>query len=341
MNHSKAFWAVRNNYADQMRTLWSKSYTGEGLWGRGTSLKTGEFETNKVRPDEVLPEHLCGGTYRSRRRKRKAKDELTYQEKKQRRILKKFGANGVALGEDEEVKAELENGKKTQSKPRVARSKRGRELRAAAALARFDQQKKSEEDEKPVKVEDVDTESDNGSETASESEDEATEATGIDGKRLLDRKGKRMVKVCADENPEDEDARKELQELQFSMDQAQRPKPGPSSSLQSLTMKPKRQDTPELATTRVKYETSQTSKDDAAANPPLGAVSEKHEGICPMCSFDNGPVCLACGVCSHVLHPDKDPNSWRCNSAVCNGSQYLNAGDSGACGVCGERRRTH
>lgn len=338
MNHSKAFWAVRNSYADQMRTLWSKSYTGEGLWGRGTSLKTGEFEMNSVRPDEILPEHLCGGTYRSRRRKRKAKDELTYQEKKQRRILKKFGANGVALGEDEEVKAELEKGKKTQAKPRVARSKRGRELRAAAALARFDQQKKFEEDEKPIKAEDIDTASEEESETASESEDEATEATGIDGKRLLDRKGKRMVRVCEDENPEDEDARNELQELQFSMSQAQRPKPGSSSSRVALATKPKKQDIPELATKRVKDETTQSGKVDAAATPPPGAVSENREGTCPMCSFDNGPVCLACGVCSHVLHAEKDPNSWRCNSAACNGSRYLNAGDSGACGVCGERK---
>ena len=35
MNHSKAFWAVRNEYADQMRHLWGHGYTGDGLWGRG------------------------------------------------------------------------------------------------------------------------------------------------------------------------------------------------------------------------------------------------------------------------------------------------------------------
>jgi DNA-dependent metalloprotease WSS1 len=219
MNHSKAFWAVRNNYAEQMRTLWTRGYTGEGLWGRGTLLTTGKFEANTVAPGDPLPEHLCGGTYRSRRRKRKVKDQLTYQQRKERRILKKFGANGVALGQDEEIKAELEKGKRTQSKPRVAQSKRGRELRAAAALARFDKQKKSDEEmkkeEELVKAED-ETASEDEFETSSETEDEASGATDINGKRLVDGKGNRLIKVCEDENPEDDDAQQELRELQTS-----------------------------------------------------------------------------------------------------------------------------
>ncbi|RYO88219.1 hypothetical protein DL762_003824 [Monosporascus cannonballus] len=206
MNHSKAFWAVRNQYADQMRTLWTRGYTGEGLWGRGALLETGEFEKNTVRPDEILPEHLCGGTYRSRRRKRKAKQQLSYQEKKERRILKKFGANGVALGEDEDVKARLEKGKRTQAKPRVASSNRGRALRAAAALARFDQQKKAEEVKKPLEIKDEEdetaSEEEDSDQTASEGElDEAT--VDINGQRLFDKKGHNLVKVCEDENPED------------------------------------------------------------------------------------------------------------------------------------------
>ncbi|XDG06818.1 hypothetical protein ABKA04_006433 [Annulohypoxylon sp. FPYF3050] len=207
MNHSKAFWAVRNNYADQMRGLWSRGYTGEGLWGKGTNLETGEFVKNTVLSDKDLPEHLCGGTYRSRGRKRRAKKQPTYKERKERRILKKFGANGVALGEDEDVKTELEKGKKPQGKPRVAGSKRGRELRAAAALARFDQQKKAEEvkDEVDIKTED------SGSETVSDTEDEG--ATDINGRRLVDTKGHGLIKVCEDENIKDEDARNELKEL--------------------------------------------------------------------------------------------------------------------------------
>ncbi|KAI6529478.1 hypothetical protein ACKVWC_009008 [Pyricularia oryzae] len=233
MNHSRAFWAVRNLYADQMRTLWGRGYTGEGLWGRGTLLKTGDWEANTVLPDEPLPEHLCGGTYRSRRRKRKG-PELTYQQKKERRILKKFGKGGVALGEDVGVKAELEKGKRTAAKPRVAGSKRGRELRAAAALARFGQQQKSEEPEPVVKKEKKQTQLKTEPITIKDEEDISTasepdsdedyedepgepglpDAVDIDGKTtLVDNKGHGMVKVCEDENPDDQDARQELAEL--------------------------------------------------------------------------------------------------------------------------------
>ena len=232
MNHSKAFWAVRNQYAEQMRTLWGRGYSGEGLWGRGALLSTGEFEANTVSADEALPEHLCGGTYRSRgrkRRRRKEKQELGYQERKERRILRKFGPGGVALGEDEDAKARLENAggskakARTKAKPRVASSNRGRDLRAAAALARFDQQKKeTEEEAKRKSPEVIDLEgdeeegtlsgADSDTETASETEHE--EATvDINGQRLLDNKGHSLVKVCEDEDPEDGNAQNELKEL--------------------------------------------------------------------------------------------------------------------------------
>lgn len=218
MNHSRAFWAVRNAYADEMRQLWSRGYTGEGLWGRGALLKTGEWEKDTVQPGEGLPEHLCGGTYRSRGRKRKAaKPKLSYKEQKERRILKKFGAGGTKLGEDEKVKQELEKGKKVAGKPRVAGSARGRELRAAAALARFEGAKKEKEEEEKVKKEEID-EDETASEAESdeygdEDEQDGVAAVDINGKKLLDGKGRGMIKVCEDENPEDQDAQRELREL--------------------------------------------------------------------------------------------------------------------------------
>ncbi|KAK1776595.1 WLM domain-containing protein [Copromyces sp. CBS 386.78] len=218
MNHSRAFWAVRNAYADDMRLLWGRGYTGEGLWGRGALLATGEWERNTVQPGEGLPEHLCGGTYRSRGRKRKApKPKLSYKEQKERRILRKFGAGGMKLGADEKVKKELEKGKKVAAKPRVAGSARGRELRAAAALARFEGAKKEKEEEEIIKKEEIDDD-----ETASEAESDEYEdedeqdglaAVDINGKKLLDGKGRGMIKVCEDENPEDQDAQRELREL--------------------------------------------------------------------------------------------------------------------------------
>lgn len=208
MNHSRAFWAVRNQYAAQMQTLWAEGYKGDGLWGRGAKLATGEWERNAVLADEVLPEHLCGGTYRSRGRKRKAKPVLTYQERKERRILKKFGKNGVALGADEEEKVKLEQGKRVQAKPRVAGSLRGRELRAAAALARFEQSR----DDALKKEEEVSEE-----EGLSDYEDgdlaDSKAAVDLDGTRMTDKDGGDMVKVCEDENPDDADAKNELDEL--------------------------------------------------------------------------------------------------------------------------------
>lgn len=200
MNHSRAFWAVRDGYASQMQVLWSQGYTGDGVWGRGAKLESGEWERNTVRADEVLPEHLCGGTYRSRRRKRKTKPTLTYQERKERRILNKFGKNGVALGADEETKVKLEKGKRVQAKPRVAGSARGRELRAAAALARFEQKK---EDEVGAKKEE---------EVSSDSEYELK--VDVDGKPLVDGSGRGLVKVCEDEDANDPAAKNELDELQ-------------------------------------------------------------------------------------------------------------------------------
>ncbi|KAK8056817.1 WLM-domain-containing protein [Apiospora rasikravindrae] len=345
MNHSKAFWAVRNGYADEMRTLWSNGYTGRG---------PGEFENNAVLPGEGLPEHLCGGTYRSRRRKRKPKAQLSYQERKQRRILKKFGANGVALGEDDEVKAGLEKGKRTASKPRVAGSKRGRELRAAAALARFDQQKKTEEEPKLKKEEDVvdldddETSSGNESETASDSEDDLPADTDVNGQQILDRKGHRMVKVCEDENPDAPDAQQELRELQqSSIGRAPKVHAAPTTTKATTT-------TTKNPTTINTKSTKSTPGGSIGKTAELGdgrlpnvtARSEKSKpaaprdksGACPMCSFENGPDPITCSICSHVLVPQKDPAAWKCSDARCNDSQYLNAGDSSLCGVCGERK---
>lgn len=208
MNHSRAFWAVRNAYAESMRLLWRRSYAGEGLWGRGALLGTGAWERDTVPADEALPEHLCGGTYRSRGRKRKPK--VSYREQKERRIRKKFGVKGEVLGEDEEVKRKLE-GKSVAAKPRVAGSARGRELRAAAALARFETVKKEEVKKEVVVIDEDDIET--ASEAETESGDEEGDATEVDGRKILDGKGHRMVKVCEDENPDDADARNELSEL--------------------------------------------------------------------------------------------------------------------------------
>ncbi len=251
MNHSRAFWAVRDTYAAHMRRLWTAKYTGEGMWGRGARLGSDAapplYEVNMALPDEnddaLLLEHLCGGTYQSRSRRRKrrnpdSKPVLTYREREDRRIRRKFGVNGVALGDDLAERAKLavpaaeKKKKQLATKPRVAVSKRGRELRAAAALARFsqDQAEKKEEEKKEVASvkdegdEDVIVaikreEDDYESETDSGAEDEdagadATAAIDIDGTQMRDGHGRSMVRVCEAESTEDDaDAKRELREL--------------------------------------------------------------------------------------------------------------------------------
>jgi DNA-dependent metalloprotease WSS1 len=192
MNHSKAFWAVRNELSSEMKVLWGRGYTGDGLWGRGVLLANGLFDRETLEEGEVLPEHMCGGTFRSRGgKKRKVKPKIAYKEKEEKRIKRKFGVNGVALGADDDVKAKLEKGRRPAGKPRVAGSARGRELRAAAALARFEVKKEDPQ----VKHEDLVTDSESESDMEGDLviKPELDDAIDINGKRLLDGHGHGMV----------------------------------------------------------------------------------------------------------------------------------------------------
>ncbi|KAL2270111.1 hypothetical protein VTJ83DRAFT_2295 [Remersonia thermophila] len=350
MNHSRAFWAVRNRYAEQMRALWARGFTGEGLWGRGALLSTGEFEKKTAGPEEPLPEHLCGGTYRSRPRKRKAKPALSHKERRERRILKRFGANGVALGEDAATKKKLE-GKAVATKPRVAASARGRELRAAAALARFEQQKaapkkdeveeEEQEEEKEKEVIEL-SDTDSGSDCEDDDAESGAGAVDINGKRLLDSKGRGMIKVCEDENPDDQDAQDELRELRSIGSARPAPKapdlsgPKPDAaggaSRKPATQKKLAAPAP-ASSSRPKPEPTR-SKDPRP--PPRSDAAASL--ACSACTFANEPGSTRCAVCGNALGAKGFLGSWACASKTCRGSQYRNAGDCGVCGVCGERR---
>ncbi|KAL9101533.1 MAG: hypothetical protein Q9187_009236, partial [Circinaria calcarea] len=91
MNHSGAFWKVRNQFAGEMKDLWNKGYTGDGFWSRGKTLLSGQYEPVRSTEAEALPQSLCGGTFRSsqgRKRKRKVerlpvKQTLSYAERQQ------------------------------------------------------------------------------------------------------------------------------------------------------------------------------------------------------------------------------------------------------------------
>jgi len=338
MNHSGAFWMVRNAFAEEMRGLWARGYTGEGVWGGGRVVESGEGEEVSVGAGMGDVRGLCGGTYRSgggRKRKRKVGggEKLSYAERQQRRIARKFGVGGVKVGDDEETRVKLEDGKKPKGRPRVARSKRGRELRAAAALARFGEQKELKEEDR-----------DSGSESESELEEgvKKEEARGLDGSRMLDSKGQGMIKVCEDEDADDVHVKEEMQELQdinyipattvsgdSSKDTAAVVKKEPSIPDQDAIAAPQ-------TSTQSKIPSSIRGK--ASTNVTCSNETKSIASTCPICSMLNDPSSLLCTACSHVLDIRKMPGHWRCKSSVCNGSLYVNAADCGLCGACGSRK---
>jgi hypothetical protein len=361
MNHSKAFWKVRDEYAGDLRALWSKGYTGEGFWGRGRELDTGALQVKEGGEVDV-PEHLCGGTYgrRAGKRKRGAKEKpsLSYAERKQRRILKKFGVGGQALGADDEEKVKLEKGVPKKGKPRVAGSARGRDLRAAAALARFQMVKKEEVTVKKEELSD------------SETEDEFVEgdqegaAVDVDGKSMFDDKGRALIRICEDEDEDDKDgdARREMDEIQgFAPQPKTTRKPATSSKpadKPAATSKPKamtKSSTTKPTSTapkRLEEERGSSSAsvislseiykrrpdpDPTSCPPP----SESGTGpiACPVCTCENDPGALTCIVCANVLNTALIPSHWRCKNAACSGGKYINAGDAGVCGVCKTTRK--
>jgi hypothetical protein len=335
MNHSRAFWKVKNAYSDELRKLWERGYAGEGLWSRGISLLTGQYEDHGLADNEILPKHLCGGTYRSSgKRKRKTKPKLSYKEQKERRIAKKFGTNGVSLGADDDVKAVLEKGKKPTGKPRVAGSNRGRELRAAAALARFEIKK-----EEPQVVKEEDGYQSSGSETESDYyednpdiKEEPDEAIDINGKKMHDSKGRGLVRVCDDEENDDPNAQNEMSELR-SLETL--------NKLSSSDRLPKKGETSAKARPENLHVPADGCKSvsQAGSNASLSKISRpnpvKKSMACPVCSMENQSISPTCCVCASVLDIEKVPSTWKCKRDICRDSRYINAGDYGVCGVCG------
>ncbi|KAK0963101.1 hypothetical protein LTR91_019135 [Friedmanniomyces endolithicus] len=223
MNHSRFFWNVRNDYAKQMEGLWAKGYHGEGLWGRGKDLASGAFTSDRMPDDVQIPEHLCGGTYRrarGKKRKRGGEDEqgekpkLSYAERQQKRIARKFGkhGDGNAIGEDELVRGALDT-KRHIGKPKVAKSKRGRDLRANAALARFEAAK-AQTPERTPELEDDGSETESGWSSADDFQSgQSTESKGTIGQVKDRKKGNDMVRVCGDEGEDEDGGGEEMEEL--------------------------------------------------------------------------------------------------------------------------------
>jgi DNA-dependent metalloprotease WSS1 len=251
--------------------------------------------------------------------------------------------------------------------PRVAQSKRGRELRAAAALKRFEQ---SKQDTKQEEVKEEDTEEDDYEDEDADLKD----ATDANGKRLLDSKGQSMVRICSEEDADDVQVKQEMEEL-VSLEhyfplrrqkQQQADSETPSNTNDPSTAdepadhhsdattqtatpspEPQTQDSrpaPEATSPTLPtgssaddpQDASISNADTARDNAPTTTTATKQ--TCAVCSLTNDTLSPTCTACGNVLDPRKDPKHWRCKSEACKGSEYVNSGDAGVCGICGMRR---
>ncbi|KAI9732795.1 MAG: hypothetical protein M1834_003733 [Cirrosporium novae-zelandiae] len=351
MNHSKEFWKVKNLYAGQLKELWGRGYTGDGLWGRGQTLLSGKYiSPQQVADPNDFPDTLCGGTYRSRRKRRK-NPKLTWAEQKQRRIEKKFGKNGVSLGGDNDTRVKLEDEKKPKGKPRVAGSARGRELRAAAALARFGQQPEKQtklEQYEYIKKEESEANEESGSGRDDEEIDIDAEAADINGQRLLDSQGHGMIKICEGEDASDPEIKRELEELQSLQDihfyHSRKPHKDQISDCSLLPSKKgglSETNSFSLRGIPAHKSTLPSSQKSSQNQMKVKLGHQQYSTIsCPVCSMINSANQAACIACSHVLQTDLIPNHWSCRSLTCRDSGYLNPGDFGRCGICGTRKLT-
>jgi hypothetical protein len=171
-----------------------------------------------------------------------------------------------------------------------------------------------------------------------------------------------MVRVCEDEDKDDDDVKRELQELQDIPNRSRQissskriETPDPRLSNTGAPSRPSESSKPfpksgqpilaeakgVLKTDRLEESTVSTAienEDNTELTKPRPSITD---GSCPICSVFNDTTAPTCMVCSNVLKPEFVPNFWRCKSSTCKhqkDSDYINAGDAGACGVCGARK---
>lgn len=342
MNHSKAFWTERNKLAGQLKDLWARGYTGDGFWGSGRSLQSLKDHIDNVITVGVGEEvqALCGGTFcrqsKKRKRGRKSDDNISehppWKRARDRRIEKKFGRNGVAVGEDEEARIRLEISRKgpVGPKPRVAGSKRGRELRAAAALDRFGSPKEVRPHSEPNGCDNHECTDQEMTPVVEFETEEPSRVSELDKNQARNKEIVTMIRVCNQEDINQADARGEMNDIcQF---QCQVPKkPGPVTQVEQTNVA-------EDKGPRTTHEP--TPKPQNSKLGPSFLVPKKPPTVtCPICtSSENKSISATCSACSHVLDRRKDPRAWKCTGNACERSSYLNAGDCGRCGCCGERK---
>ena len=209
----------------------------------------------------------------------------------------------------------------------------GKDLRAAAALARLQQSNVPIPEEKEVDME---------SETDDESDFDATsagqdQAEAVDTHKIRDSKGRELVNVCGDGEMQSEDAQKEMEELGLKIEEQLHEG---QTSMTEVTGAEQRNFENDIVISHGRKVTimKESSPENSGLPAPTTGIESDCEQACPICSLHNGSDSLTCAACAHVLHPEHLPNHWVCQSVGCRHVNYINSGDSAICGLCGQSR---
>lgn len=257
----------------------------------------------------------------------------------------------------------------------MAGSNRGRELRAAAALKRFETQAK--ETDLPKRDEDGETGGETDyDETADEEEDEKVINVGggkflvpvsgeQDGKTEQDEMKRELLELAeacgtggSDGPPGSEkdgkqqivgDSRKQGSNPRGTVNTAVVIKSDDESdeeligydhrsrtSTGSYLPQSRKHNTPIKEGGRTAPSNTNCSNTQNPAE--ISDNTNSRELACSACSVVNEDDAILCMVCANVLKPDKMPNAWKCSGSTCGGLTYQNAGDVGVCGICGQRK---
>lgn len=246
----------------------------------------------------------------------------------------------------------------------MAQSNRGRELRAAAALKRFETQEK---DTKPPKK---DEDGEAGGEAGGETDYDETSDEERDEKVIDVGGGKFLVPVSREQDgkTEQDEMKRELLKLAGACGTggsgsgpSESEKDGKQSTVDDesdeelIGYDPRKRIPTESSVAQLRKQT--TGKQIDESHITISDVSRRGGGpniqnpieisgdnmnarelACSACSAVNDDDAVLCVVCANVLEPGKMPNAWMCSGLDCGGSTYRNAGDVGVCGICGLRK---
>lgn len=223
-------------------------------------------------------------------------------------------------------------------------------------MARFEQVKQ-EKKEEVIQV-------DSDEETDSDYETDYEDLVDGKGESVRDAFGHGLVKVCGDEDLEDDNAQREMDELRLINSGplvSSTDPPGSTSSMTNTVAKNDKQPLVRQEKTTLAPEAKQrqppTIQKSKSSAPPVTVDDSSTEDEpdptsvqmvrndvsrstasatdCPVCSLSNEPGAATCLACAHVLDKCKIRGSWDCPGEDCRKSGYVNAGDCGVCGICG------